>query len=82
MLGNKEINSPARLRRLTNEMFSMLDETDLIVIHGNAGSMENMWYYRNNVLGHHVEDFDNLEPTQHFEFRDDGYWAQVYHVKR
>ena len=83
MLGNKEIDSPWRLRRLMNEMWSMLDETHLIVIHGydiSAGTDENMWFYKNNVHGWHVEDFKNLEPTEHYEFREDGYWARVYKV--
>lgn len=42
---------------------------------------EGMWYERNNVLGVHVGYVTNVHPTDRFEFRDDGEWAQVYEIR-
>ena len=42
---------------------------------------EGRWYDRHNVLGVHVGYVTNLFPTDRFEFRGDGEWAQVYEIR-
>lgn len=72
-------------------LLKQLRETKYVVLRHEPGlyeffreidvKHEGMWYERTNVLGVHVGYVINLYPTDRFEFRDDGAWAQVYEIR-
>lgn len=80
----------SKMIALRDEEARRLRLTELIVFHPSPVAeynlppdLDNMWFYRGNIHGLPIENLDpaRYEPTDHFEFRDDGEWARVYYVK-